>query len=65
MPGKKKNSGLEQSEKNRIYMDEETARHAVPKNKYYLSVSRRYNFAKYLVLIILMFFLFFSATNSF
>ena len=60
MPGKRKNSGLEQSETNRIYMDEETARHAVPKNKYYLSVSRRYNFAKYLVLITLMFFLFFS-----
>ena len=60
MSVKKKNTGLEQSEENRIYMDEETARRAKPKNKYYLSVSRRYNFAKYLVLIALMFFLFFS-----
>ena len=55
---KKRDLGL--TDKNDVRMDDEEIKSAKPKNKYYLSVSRRYNFAKYVTLIVLMCFLLIS-----
>lgn len=55
---KKRNMGL--TDKNDVRMEDDAFESAAPKNKYYLSVSRRYNFAKYLVLIAFMCFLLIS-----
>ncbi len=52
---RKRDLGL--TENNGVRMDDGVLESAKPKNKYYLSVSRRYNFAKYAVLIVLMCFL--------
>lgn len=58
--GNRKKGRLGLTDKTDVNMDDATLRNAKPKNKYYLSVSRRYNFAKYVVLIVLMCFLLIS-----
>ncbi len=56
----KKSRVIEETRKNTVQLDDEAIERAAPKNKYYASVARRYNFAKYVTLILLMCFLFIS-----